>query len=65
MPFLTLRNMHIEFAKKKLVLRTYTIAEALATTRRVKLINKKDFAKTIFDKDVGAFLIHVNSLTIR
>ncbi len=45
MPFLTLSNADIEFAKQgKLIWRSYTIAKALPTTSLFELIDKKEFA---------------------
>ena len=44
--------------------RSYTIAEALLITKRVKLINKKKFAKAILDKKSETFVIHVTSLNL-
>ena len=43
MPFFTLSNADIRFAKRKLVWRRYTAAEAMPTTRRAE-INDKEFA---------------------
>ena len=63
--FLTFSNANIQFAKKKLTWRTYTIKEALPITRQVKIINQKVFAKTALDENVEAFVVHVSSLGIR
>ena len=62
MPFLTLSNINIQFAAKKLTWRSYTTAEALPTTKRVKLINKKEFAKAALDEECETFVIHVIAL---
>ena len=43
MPFLTFSNANIRFAEKKLVWRTYSAAEALPTTQRGEMIDKKEF----------------------
>ena len=45
MPFLAFSNANIQFAEKELLWRFYTAAEALPTTKRVELNNKKKFAK--------------------
>ena len=42
-PFLTFSNADIQFSEKELTWRSYTAKEALPTTRRVELINKKEF----------------------
>ena len=52
MPFLTLSNIDIQFAEKELIWRTYNTKEALLTTRQVKIINQKEFAKAAFDENV-------------
>lgn len=49
-PFLIFNNIRILFTKKKLIWRSYTIVKALFTTKEIKLINKKEFAKVILDK---------------
>ena len=51
MPFLTLNNANIRFAEKELTWRSYTAAEALPTTKRVELIDKKEFAKAALDRE--------------
>ena len=63
MPFLTLSNADIQFVEKELTWRSYTIAEALPTIKRVELINKKEFAKTALDENSKTFVIHVTSLS--
>ena len=64
MLFLTLSNTDIQFAKKKLIWRSYTVAEALPTTKRVKIINKKEFAKAALDENVEAFIVHVTFFSL-
>lgn len=62
MPFLALSNADIQFLKKKLTWRSYTIAEALPTTKRVELINKKEFVKAALDEELNTFVVHVEAL---
>ena len=62
MPFLNLSNADIQFAKNKLTWRSYTAAEALPTTKRVELINKKEFAKAALDAESETFVVHVWAL---
>ena len=62
MPFFTLSNADIQFARKKLTWRSYTTAEALLTTKRVELINKKEFAKVALDKESETFVVYVAAL---
>ena len=65
MPFLTFNNANIQFAEKELTWRSYTAEEALPTTRRVELINKKEFAKAALDENIEAFMVYVSSLSLR
>ena len=62
MPFLTLSNADIQFAAKELTWRSYTAAKALPTTKRVELINKKEFAKAALDEESETFVVHVAAL---
>ena len=62
MPFLTLSNADIQFAAKELTWRSYTAAEALSTTKRVELIDKKEFAKAALDEESETFVMHVAAL---
>ena len=62
MHFCILNNADVQFAKKKLSWRTYTIEEALSTTRRIKIIDQKKLAKATLDKDVETIVVHVSSL---
>ena len=64
MPFLTLSNANIQFAQKKLTWRSYTTAKALPTTKRVEIIDRKEFAKAALDEHVEAFVVHVISLNL-
>lgn len=61
MPFLSLSNADIKFAKrsKKLTQKSYTTIETLPTTNWVKLINKKKFIKVLVDKDLETFVVHM------
>lgn len=61
--FLVLSNTNIEFTKlEKLMWRSYIIVEALFTTSRVKLIDKKEFAKEVLDKNSETFVIYISAL---
>lgn len=62
MPFLTFSNANIKFAKKEIIWRFYTVAKALPTNRQVKLLNKKEFAKAMLDKNSETFVVHVAAL---
>ena len=57
-------NANIQFAEKKLIWRYYIVAEALSTTKRVELINKKQFAKTALDEKSKTFVVHIVTLRV-
>ena len=62
MPFFIFSNADIQFAKKELTWRFYTAAEALPTTKRVELIDRKKFAKAALDEESKTFVIHAAAL---
>ena len=64
MPFLTLSNADVQFVEKKLTWRSYTTAEALLTSKRVELINRKEFAKAALDEKSKTFVVYVVSLNL-
>ena len=64
MPFLTLSNADVQFVEEELTWRSYTTAEALSTTKRVELINKKEFVKARLDEKSKTFVAHVASLNL-
>ena len=64
MPFLTLGNTNIQFAEKELIWRSYTTKEALPTTQKVELINKKEFAKAALDENIETCALHLSSLSL-
>ena len=63
MPFLTLSNADIDFLGRDLRWRTYTIEEALPTTRRIELMGKKEFAAAALDSEHETYIVHVTSLS--
>ena len=62
MSLLTLSNVDINFSVWKLWWRTYTTDEAFLTTRRVKLVGKKEFAAAALDLEYKTYIVHVTSL---
>ena len=64
MPFLTLSNAYILYAEKELTWRSYTTKEALPTTKKIELIDKKVFPKAPLDENIEAVLVHVSSLSL-
>ena len=65
MPFLTLSNAKIQFAKNELTWRSYITKKALPTTCQVELIGKKKFAKTALDENVEAFIVYMAFFTLK
>ena len=63
MPFLTLSGADVDFSGRELRWKTYTIEEALPTTRRVELVGKKEFAAAALDSESETFVVHVASLS--
>ena len=62
MSFLSLSFMDRQFDTGNLTWRTYSIVEALPTTRQVEFIDKHKFARAALDKNVETFVIHVAAL---
>lgn len=62
MLFLIFSNADVEFVKKELKWKSYTIAEILATTR-VELIDKRKFTTAVLDENVETFVVHVVTLS--
>ena len=60
--FLTFNQADIRFAEQELVWRTYTATEALPTTKRAEIIDKKEFAAAALNADNEIFVVHVGSL---
>ena len=63
MLFLTLSNANIRFAEGELTWKTFTAAEALLITKRVQIIDWKEFAKAALDLNMEAFVMHVATVT--
>ena len=56
-------SVDIRFAERELVWRTYSAAEALPTTRRVEIIDKKEFAVAALNKDDETFVMHTAAIS--
>lgn len=50
---------------KKLINITYKIKEVLLTTCQIKLINKNKFAKAALEEKFEAYIVLIDSLTIK
>ena len=64
MPFVTLSGADVDFSGRELRCRTYTTEEALPTTRRVKLVGRKEFAAVALDPEHETYVVHVASLDV-
>ncbi len=64
MLFLILNNADFQFGAEELTWRSYTAAEALPTTSRVELIDKREFAKAALNGNSKTFVIDVAALKV-
>ena len=62
-PFLTLSGVDVDFLRRELGWRTYTTKEAILTTRRVELVDKKEFAAAALDPEHETYVVHVGSVS--
>lgn len=62
MLFLTLSNAGMLFLEQKLIWNSYIVAKALSINKKVKLINKKKFAKGALNEESEIFIVHVAAL---
>lgn len=64
MLFLTFFDANIWFSKKKLTWRSYIAIEALPIIKKIKLIDKGEFATTTLDENSEIFVMHIAALEI-
>ena len=57
--FLKISNADIVFDKKTLTWKSYTTNKALPTTKRVQIVNPKEFVIAALDADSETFIVHV------
>ena len=62
MLFLSLSNAGFQFVAGELTWRSYTVAEALPTSRRIELIDKHEFDKAALGKNSETFVVNVAAL---
>ena len=62
MLFFILNSANVDFSKRELWWRSYTIKEALPITKRVEIIGKKEFVAVALDPGHETFVVHVASL---
>lgn len=65
MPFLAHNNANFQFCAEKFIWKTYITAKALPITSWVELIDKKEFAKTVLDKNSEIFVVHIVILEVK
>ena len=61
--FLTVSDADIDFLGRELRWRTYTTKEALPTTKRIELLEKKKFAAVALDPEYETYVVYVTSLS--
>ena len=59
MPFLKISNANVAFGEGTLTWKSYTTNEALPTTKRVRLVDPKEFVIAALDADSETFVVHV------
>lgn len=61
--FLILSNISSNFTNYKSNWKLYTTFEALSITKKIELVEKKEFNTTTLDLDKKIFVVHITSLT--
>ena len=59
MPFLILNSANVDFLGREIRWRTYSTEEALPTTRRIKLVDKKEFAAAALDPEHETYVVYI------
>ena len=59
MPFLAFSKVEVDFAETEFIWKTYTIVKTLPITKRVQIIDLKEFAKAALDSKQDAFVVHI------
>ena len=59
MPFLKISNTDVAFGEEMLTWKSYTTNKALSTTKRVQLVDPKEFVIAALDTDSETFVVHV------
>ena len=60
--FFSLSYTHVNFPKKELQQRFYTIEKVFSTIKRVALVDKKEFTSAALDPGYEIFVIHITFL---
>ena len=64
MPFLIFNNVNVGFLDREPTWRTYSIAKALLTTKKIKIIDWKKFAKVTLNLNKEAFVLYIATITL-
>ena len=57
--FLKINNADVSFGKGTLMWKTYTTNKALLTTKRIQIIDKKEFVIAALDADSETFIVYM------
>ena len=57
--FLKISNANMPFGERTLTWKSYTIHKALPTTKRIQLVDPKEFVIAVLDTDNKTFVVHV------
>lgn len=55
----------MDFAEKELIWKAYTTAKTLFTTKKIQIIDPKEFAKAVLDLEQMAFVVHITTLFVK
>lgn len=62
--FLIFSNANVQFAEQQLTWRIYTPAEIILITKKIEIINQKEFAIAILDLKEEVFIVYITSLSL-
>ena len=62
--FLILSNENVDFLGRELRWRSYTIKKAFLTTKRIKLVDKKEFLAAALDLEHKIYVVHVGLVSV-
>ena len=63
MLFLTLSSANVDFLGCELRWKIYTTKEAFSTTKRIKLVGKKEFTAAVLNLEHEIYIVHVRSVS--
>lgn len=62
--FFTFNNINLWFVERKLVSNTYSTAKILSIIKKIKIIDKKEFATMALNKDNKTFMVYIKTLNV-